>query len=1097
MNRKPIATILTVIICAVALLAGSADTKGAMPGAPEPWGRPIWVVHGGGEGDGPENTLAALKKSATLGAKYAEIDLRVTKDGQVVVIHDKTINRTTNGKGRVSELTYAQIRRYDAGSWFGPEFKAERVPLLSEALRFARTHDMKLLLHIKEPAVCPLLYDLLEKQNMVNNARVYMKAADAKVRKALDRRVGQYRGSLVQPWGYKKGPKIVLDALKDKTKGGALVRSYFSVIQAFPDINNKLLNWGLWEKYRSTVVHPATTIKRADLLRARQNIARYGWARKYAQGLENGVKPYLTRLTPAFLKQMVPATTPQHSTMTGCPACRDLKKPYHPAGQWRWSPRRPEELKCVLCGTVFPNKKYPETVVLKTRFGGGQTLTFYGGKPMNLFGYASRPTFTGNIRARKANFMKSLCRRMAETYALTGKTEYAIATKAILLRFAEVYPNWLVHSGYGEYADMNPHIAAQCVNYLPEPELVYPPNKPNRKLHRGYWAAGRAQGSGMEGYFIWPLAEAYDLTCTAKSADGKAIFNDKEKRKIERDLLLEGTVLLVSDKGLNNKSVGNRTAVGLVGMCVGHPQLVRFGLEGFMRTVDDWFLPDGGTSESPVYACMTLRGIDASGQAFRNYTDPAGYRPKGGAEKAGGRLENFNPYHDTAYNRVWQAMFNGMLGNRRYPPYADSYVWVSLSSRFVELMAANYPENLQYLALLKEVAGADLGKGKHSTAIYYREPGLEQKKSPPLSLPDVLFPSLRLGYLRTGADGRESALVLSASHWGIHHHRDSLNLYYWKDGCELLSDLGYLWDHPMKNMTARTFAHNLVVIDEKEQTRTKRGGEFHLFHVSPQVKVMEASSAAYSQARLYRRTCALVPSQSSKLASYVVDIFRVQGGSKQDYLFHGINNACTIKGLNLGSAGKFRKSISGASSAYGLRNVKAGDGGVVWKAVWRVNKKMRFAATSVGEPGETALIGDGWGQRNFRNKDIGVTIPYIVRRRTEANDVVAFTTVFEGYKGNQPFVQQVRRLKIPPAEKGNTVALEVRTAEGTDYVISCLKARPTIVETPAGKIEFKGRFGFIRVRKGMVLSAALAEGTMLRLNGRDCKAKRLEPARRQ
>ena len=203
----------------------------------EPWSRPIWVVHGGGDWDGPENTLSALQKSASLGAEYAEIDLRVTKDGHVVLIHDETLDRTTSGKGRVNELTCAQIQRLDAGSWRGLEFRGERVPLLSEVLAFARIHGLRLMLHVKEPEVCPLLFDLLKKHGMEEKARVYMRAVDAEVRKALDLRMGQYQGSLVQPWGYRRGPKIVLDALNDKTKGGALVGSYTCVLEAFSDMS--------------------------------------------------------------------------------------------------------------------------------------------------------------------------------------------------------------------------------------------------------------------------------------------------------------------------------------------------------------------------------------------------------------------------------------------------------------------------------------------------------------------------------------------------------------------------------------------------------------------------------------------------------------------------------------------------------------------------------------------------------------------------------------------------------------------------------------------------------------------------------------------
>ena len=87
--------------------------------------------------------------------------------------------------------------------------------------------------------------------------------------------------------------------------------------------------------------------------------------------------------------------------------------------------------------------------------------------------------------------------------------------------------------------------------------------------------------------------------------------------------------------------------------------------------------------------------------------------------------------------------------------------------------------------------------------------------------------------------------MLNASDWGGHHHYDSLDLYYWKDGRELLSDLGYLWDHPDSGQTRATRAHNLVMLDAAGQRRQARGGGCRLFATRPGVKVMEASSSAY------------------------------------------------------------------------------------------------------------------------------------------------------------------------------------------------------------------------------------------------------------
>ena len=647
-----------------------------------------------------------------------------------------------------------------------------------------------------------------------------------------------------------------------------------------------LLDWSAWQKYRQTVHHPAGVTKPADLVRARANIERYPWARSYVGALSGSADNAVKRVDGAFLVQMIPTDTPGDTLFTPCPACRDLGKPAHMHGEYSWNASDPDKLTCRICGTVYPNDKYPEDLVFKTKYGGGQTIQFYGGKPFSLFGFATRPSFTAKMRCHKVLYAMSLCRQLAEAYALTQKPEYARAARLLLLRFADVYPNWLVHVGYGEYADMDPHLAALNVNGLPEDEITANPGGPDRRLHSGYWQGGRATGTGMEAGFVRSAVEAYGFVCEAKD-NGQPLFSDAERLHIEKDLLLESTVLLVADKAVNNKSVGNATAVALVGMSMGHPEMVRFGLDVFMRTVDGWFLKDGGTSESYSYATMTLSGIESLGQAFRGYSDPPGYQ-----DAQGQRIDKLDLYHDTAYKRVWEAMFNGLQGNLCYPPLADGHRTTSLGSTFVELMADNYPDNLQYLALLKETAGKDLSGGDRGHAIYYREPGREQVETPPLSLPDVVFPVLQFGYLRSGETGRDSCLVLSASDWGGHHHLDSLSLYYWQQGQELLSDLGYLWDHAQAVMTRRTFAHNTVMVDGQEQLTTGRGGKFGLFAPNGPIKVMEADSQAYKQATLYRRTVAQVEHEPGR--QYVLDIFRVQGGKQHDYIFHGPNTNCEV-----------------------------------------------------------------------------------------------------------------------------------------------------------------------------------------------------------
>jgi glycerophosphoryl diester phosphodiesterase len=96
------------------------------------------IAHRGASGHAPENTLPAFKKAVAMGAAFIETDLQLSRDARFVAIHDSTLNRTTNGQGAVHDMTLANLRRLDAGSWFGSEFAGERIPTLEELLEFSK-----------------------------------------------------------------------------------------------------------------------------------------------------------------------------------------------------------------------------------------------------------------------------------------------------------------------------------------------------------------------------------------------------------------------------------------------------------------------------------------------------------------------------------------------------------------------------------------------------------------------------------------------------------------------------------------------------------------------------------------------------------------------------------------------------------------------------------------------------------------------------------------------------------------------------------------------------------------------------------------------
>ena len=111
--------------------------------------QPWLVAHRGASGYAPENTLAAFRRAVELGAKFIETDLHLTSDLRFAVIHDHSLERTTNGRGLVHDMSQAELRAFDAGSWFSPAFAGERIPTLDEVLAFGREFDVTFFLEIK------------------------------------------------------------------------------------------------------------------------------------------------------------------------------------------------------------------------------------------------------------------------------------------------------------------------------------------------------------------------------------------------------------------------------------------------------------------------------------------------------------------------------------------------------------------------------------------------------------------------------------------------------------------------------------------------------------------------------------------------------------------------------------------------------------------------------------------------------------------------------------------------------------------------------------------------------------------------------------
>ncbi|WP_455661490.1 glycerophosphodiester phosphodiesterase [Pradoshia sp.] len=112
------------------------------------------VAHRGASGYAPENTIAAFDLAVKMKADYIEIDVQRTKDGKLILIHDTTVDRTTDGTGKVGDLTYKEIRRLDAGSWMSEKYKGEKVPTFEEVLKRYKG-KIGILIELKSPELYP------------------------------------------------------------------------------------------------------------------------------------------------------------------------------------------------------------------------------------------------------------------------------------------------------------------------------------------------------------------------------------------------------------------------------------------------------------------------------------------------------------------------------------------------------------------------------------------------------------------------------------------------------------------------------------------------------------------------------------------------------------------------------------------------------------------------------------------------------------------------------------------------------------------------------------------------------------------------------
>lgn len=132
------------------------------------------IAHRGAAGEAPENTLGSFKLGLEQGCTGIELDVHLSKDGEIIVCHDATIDRTTDGQGTIRDMTVDELKRFDAGRWFHERFEGERLPLLEEVFDLV-PRDVQINVEVKgsyDGRIEPALVQLLKRKDRMDSVFV-------------------------------------------------------------------------------------------------------------------------------------------------------------------------------------------------------------------------------------------------------------------------------------------------------------------------------------------------------------------------------------------------------------------------------------------------------------------------------------------------------------------------------------------------------------------------------------------------------------------------------------------------------------------------------------------------------------------------------------------------------------------------------------------------------------------------------------------------------------------------------------------------------------------------------------------------------------
>lgn len=204
----------------------------------------IVLGHRGYSAKAPENTMPAFELGLEVGCDGFEFDVHLTKDGKIVIIHDHTLARTTDGTGIVEQHTFEELQQLDAGSWFAPEFKGEKIPSFRQLCELIKTEDILLNIELKSTLDFEYLnqelanvlteYDLADRtivSSFNHYALIHFKKIKPKIKTGV-----LHMAALVNPWVYAESigadaihpyyPTVIPEVVAASQQNGMMVTAW-------------------------------------------------------------------------------------------------------------------------------------------------------------------------------------------------------------------------------------------------------------------------------------------------------------------------------------------------------------------------------------------------------------------------------------------------------------------------------------------------------------------------------------------------------------------------------------------------------------------------------------------------------------------------------------------------------------------------------------------------------------------------------------------------------------------------------------------------------------------------------------------------------